>query len=214
MPSGEYNGISNRFQGGSTGSETIVINLKSELTSRGNQSPAQDWSALEIRRPKADDISGIVTVVRSCEPFLTAHMSYIYWMNIHNYGETCAVAELNGELVGWCSISPTPSGKLFLHQLGIAPRARRRGVGDSLLAFLLNRLSERNVAFELEFTIDRKNRAAQNMFKRFAERTGMHLLKAGAAIELLEENCTEELYVMTARERKTAPEHRASAKLR
>ena len=183
------------------GPETIVINLKPELTSPVNQSFAQDWSPLEIRMPTVADLSGIVTVVRSCEPFLTAHMSYIYWMNIRNHGETCAVAELNGELVGWCSISPTPSGKYFLHQLGIAPRARRRGVGESLLDFLLNKLKKQTAAFELEFTIDRKNGAAQTLFKGFAERAGMHLWKTGAVVELLEDSCTEELYVMSARRR-------------
>jgi L-2,4-diaminobutyric acid acetyltransferase len=180
--------------------ETIVIKAEPTLIACVDQSLPQDWSSLKIRAPRADDMSGIVRVVRSCEPFLTAHMSYIYWMNIRNHGETCAVAELNGELVGWCSISSIPNGKYFLHQLGIAPKARRRGVAESLLAFLLNKLKTQSAVFKLEFTINRKNNAARVLFKGFAERAGMRLLKTRAVVELLEESSLEELYVMTASE--------------
>src|ERR1700694_2777639 len=59
-----------------------------------------NWPEVQIRCPRSDDIRGIVEVVRSSEPFLTAHMSYIYWMNIQYFRDTCAVAELDGEIVG------------------------------------------------------------------------------------------------------------------
>src|ERR1017187_8839707 len=95
---------------------------------------------ITIRTPRAADIRGIVDVVRACEPFLTAHMSYIYWMNIRHAGDTCAVAERGGEIVGWCSIIPVSEGRYFLHQLGVAPKARRQGLAEALLAYQLEKL--------------------------------------------------------------------------
>jgi ribosomal protein S18 acetylase RimI-like enzyme len=87
------------------------------------------------------DLRGIVSVVRACEPYLTAHMSYIYWMLIRQCRDTCAVAALGGEIVGWCSILPGPGGNYFVHQLGVAPKARRHGLAQSLLTHLVDRLN-------------------------------------------------------------------------
>ena len=158
----------------------------------------QDWSALEIRPPRAGDLRGIVDVVRTGEPFLTAHISYIYWKDIHLFRETCAVAELGGEIVGWCSVMPAPGGSFFCHQLAVAPTVRRRGVAARLLASQLNKLMKLEPArFQLELTIDRRNHAALGLFRAVAERSGMLLLKKPDLVELLEEESKEELYVMT-----------------
>jgi L-2,4-diaminobutyric acid acetyltransferase len=158
----------------------------------------QDWAALELRTPRAQDIRGIVDLVRTCAPFLTAHMSYIYWMNIHLYRETCAVAELRGEIVGWCSMMPVSGGRFFLHQLAVAPRVRRRGLAEWLLVSQLNKLMKREPArFQLELTIDQRNPAALSLFRAVAEGSGMHLLKQPDLVELLEEECKEDLYLMT-----------------
>ena len=119
----------------------------------------------------------------------------IYWMNVHFWYDTCAVAELDGELVGWCSIIPLPGGKYFLHQLGVAPSAQRLGLAQSLLAYLVNKLIKNHSAvFKLEFTIDRTNRAALNLFRAVADAKGMHLLKRPEPVELIEEGTGEELY--------------------
>ena len=143
-------------------------------------------------------------MVRACEPFLTAHNSYIYWKDIRYCGETCAVAELDGELVGWCSIFPVSSTRYFLHQLAVAPKARRlrpsqrrraQGVAESMVRYLFSKLRDRHIAnFEVEFTAARNNPAALNMIRASSERAGMHLLKRPDSVELLEEGCEEELY--------------------
>ena len=151
---------------------------------------------IEIRSPRPDDIRGIVNLVRTCEPFLTAHMSYIYWMNVQYCCETCAVAEMAGVIVGWCSAIPVSPGKYFLHQLGVAPAARRRGVAASLFVSLLQKLKQKHSAFELEFTSDRRNEAVLKLNRAIAERAGMHLMKKPDVVQVIEES-EEELYLMT-----------------
>src|SRR5690348_14593220 len=83
---------------------------------------------LEIRHPRTDDLAGILSVVRSCGPYLTEHDPYIYWMQIRQYGPLSAVAVLNAEIAGWCCTVLGASGNFFVHQLGVAPNARRHGV--------------------------------------------------------------------------------------
>jgi diaminobutyrate acetyltransferase len=157
-------------------------------------------ASIEIRAPRSRDLRGIVTLVRACEPFLTAHSSYIYWMMLRVCCETCAVAERDGEIVGWWSIIPATSRKYFIHQMAIAPGMRRQGLGRAIASHLLTKLKQRHAAFELEFTVDRKNGASVNLVKAIAKDAGMQLLKTPEVVPLLEEGCDEELYLMRSAE--------------
>jgi L-2,4-diaminobutyric acid acetyltransferase len=157
-----------------------------------------------------------VDLVRNCEPFLTAHRSYIYWMNIQYFRETCAVAERNGEIVGWCSMVRVSSAKYFLHQLGVAPKARRQGIAASLFVYLLRRLRQRHAWFEIEFTSDRRNRAVLELNRLIVERMGMRLMKKPDVVQVIEDS-EEELYTMTStapKEDDEAFNHRQSAHFR
>jgi L-2,4-diaminobutyric acid acetyltransferase len=156
-------------------------------------------SGVVIRAPKPEDIRGIVAVVRACEPYLTAHTSYVYWRDIRCFSRTCAVAELRGEIVGWGSMVPASGAKYFLHQLAVARAMRRKGVGEAIVDFQLDLLRRQHGAvFELEFTVDRSNAGALNLMQGIAERFGMQLLKSTDSVRLSEEACAEELYTMTA----------------
>jgi hypothetical protein len=157
-------------------------------------------TSIEIRAPRPSDLRGIVTLVRTCEPFLTAHSSYIYWMMLRFCRETCAVAERDEEIVGWWSIIPVTSRKYFIHQMAIAPGMRRQRLGRTIAAYLLTKLKKRHAAFELEFTVDRKNGASVNLVEAIAKDAGMQLLKTPEVVQLLEEGCDEELYVMRSAE--------------
>ena len=149
----------------------------------------------EIRTPRTEDIGGIVALVEACSPFLTAHESYIYWMYLRFFRETCAVAELDGEIVGWSSILPVAHGRYFIHQTGIAPDLRSKGLAGRMLSYLLEQLKDK--AVEFEFTIDRKNSACQALMRSVAASAGMQVAKRREPVELLEEQCGDELYVMT-----------------
>jgi ribosomal protein S18 acetylase RimI-like enzyme len=152
---------------------------------------------LEIRPPRPEDLAGILSVVRSCAPYLTPHIPYIYWMQIRQCREICGVAQMEGEIVGWCSAMRGPSRKYFLHQLGVAPKARCIGVARALLMHLVLRLEEQSAVFQLEFTIDRRNGAALALVKTVAGQAGMKLRKSGEPVRLPDEGCAEDLYALT-----------------
>ena len=155
---------------------------------------ANTGASIEIRAPRPSDLRGIVTLVRSCEPFLTAHSSYIYWMMLRFCRETCAVAERDGEIVGWWSIIPVTSRKYFIHQMAIAPGMRRQGLGRAIASYLLTKLKKRHAAFEFEFTVDRKNGASVDLVEAIAKDAGMQLLKTPEVSSFLKrvatKNCT------------------------
>jgi L-2,4-diaminobutyric acid acetyltransferase len=157
--------------------------------------PVERQSEIQIRTPTTVDVPAIVRVVRSCEPFLTAHSSYIAWIYTQFYFETCAVAELDGEIVAWCSIIPVPGG-YFLHQLGVLPKARRHGTAKALLVHQLQKLNCCKEGFELQFTVDRHNGAVLALNRNVAQRFGMQVMKKTGVLQLVEP-CEEELYAMT-----------------
>jgi hypothetical protein len=155
----------------------------------------QTFRRITVRGPRVEDIGGIVAVVRTCDPFLTAHNSYIYWMTIRCHGDICAVVESDGELVAWCSVARVSGDKYFSHQTAVAPGCRGHGVGKALWAYVLDKIGH-SPAFELEFTIDRNNDAALGLMASVADQAGMRLVKKPGAVPLLEAGCVEELYVM------------------
>jgi GNAT superfamily N-acetyltransferase len=155
---------------------------------------------LEIRPPRPDDVPGIVEVVRNCQPFLSSHPSYLYWMVIQYFAGSCAVAQLDGKLVGWCSMIRVSSEKYFLHQLAVAPRARRHGIAAALFTGLVQTLKRQHRGFELEFTSDRRNNAVLDFNKSMAERVEMRLVKKPDRVQVIEEG-EEDLYALTSTEK-------------
>jgi L-2,4-diaminobutyric acid acetyltransferase len=147
-----------------------------------------------IRKPRIDDITAIVAVVEDCAPYLTAHSSYIPWIYTQFYFETCAVAEMDGEIVGWCSIIPVPRG-YFLHQLGVAAKARRKGIARAMLTHQLQRLALHEKTFALQFTVDRRNAAVLDLNRSIADHLGMQVVKKPGVLPLVEDS-EEELYMM------------------
>jgi GNAT superfamily N-acetyltransferase len=155
-----------------------------------------DDTGIRIRTPEADDLQGVVELVRNCEPFLTAHRSYTYWINIQYCRETCAVAELDGEIIGWFSVMSVSDFAYFIHQIGVAPRVRRMGVATALFVYVLQKLMAGHKAFNLEFVLDRRNDAALNFNRAVAALMGLGMMKKSDVVQLLEDS-QEELWVMT-----------------
>jgi len=156
-------------------------------------------TGIKIRIPRTDDIAGIVELVRTCEPFLSVHGPYLYWIYIQYWRETCAVAESDGQIIGWCSIIPVSGATYLFHQLGVAPHARRLGLGKSLFVFMLERLKARHRTFAIEFTVDRRNGAALDLDRAVAAEEGMRMTQKPDIIPALE-GSEEVLYVMTPAE--------------
>jgi GNAT superfamily N-acetyltransferase len=121
-------------------------------------------------------------------------------MYIQFWRDTCAVAELDGQIIGWCSIICVSSETYFFHQLGVASHARRLGIGKSLFTFVLKKLKARHEAFSLEFTVDRRNKAAFDLDCSVAAEAGMAMTKKPDTVPAFG-GSEEELYVMAHDER-------------
>ncbi len=155
-------------------------------------------SALEIRQPRSTDLKEIWTLVGTCGPYLTQHDPYVYMKDLRCFSDTLAVALMEHRIVGWCSMFPEPGGVFFLHQIGISLDARGRGIAEALVGFQLDMLGERHGrAYRVEFTTDRTNLRAQKLFRKIAADRGMRLEKSPEIIRLLDEDCDEELYILT-----------------
>lgn len=155
-------------------------------------------SSIRIRDARVGDIDGIAAVVGDCGPYLTNHARYLYLIYTRCFSATCAVAVEDGTIVGWCSMLPTSRGEYFLHQLGIAPQARGKGVALRLFAFLVAKLRTRHGdRFRIEFTVDRRNKTVHRLTRGMAERFGLSLQKLPEAVPPLGDGSDEELYEMT-----------------
>lgn len=152
---------------------------------------------IELRTAKVGDIAGIVAVVATCGPYLSPHMPYLYLIYTRCFSETCCVAELDGKIVGWCAGLRVAESSYFLHQLGVAPEARGKGVAFQLLAHLLGKLRSRHGdAFRLEFTTDRRNGTVHRLNGKVAAAYGMQLCKLPDVVPSLDDGCEEEFYEM------------------
>ena len=151
--------------------------------------------AVQIRAPRMEDVPGIARLVEECQPFLTAHVCYLYWAYTRYYAETCALAEVEGKIAGWCHANAVGGGKYFSHQAAVAPWARGLGIGRLLCVHLLNRLKD-EPGFAVEFTIERRNIAALKMVTAAAKHAGLCLTKSGERASLPEADCCEEVYLI------------------
>ena len=151
-----------------------------------------------VRNARMSDLREIWTLVGTCGPYLTQHDPYVYMKDLRCFSDTLAVALMKDRIVGWCSMFPKPDGVYFLHQIGASPDARGKGIAEALLTFQLDMLGERHGrGYRVELTMNRTNLRAQKLFRKVVADRGMRLEKSPEIIRLLEEDCDEELYILT-----------------
>lgn len=135
-------------------------------------------------------------VVKQCEPLISLYVPYYYWMNITYFQETCAVAEENGTIVGWLSILSLPQKKYFVHQLGVNPDFRNKGVASALISYLFQKIKDNHDLSSIELTIERDNEPVKKMFGRASTKFNMTFTKKPEEINLLKDEYNEDLYII------------------
>ena len=102
---------------------------------------------------------------------LDINSCYLYLLLGHHFSETCIIAESGGETVGFLSAyrPPEDGSVLFVWQIAIDSRMRKRGLGSRIVEHLLNQQVERGVKF-LEATVSPSNEASMNLFRSLAKR--------------------------------------------
>ncbi len=124
-----------------------------------------------LRKPNATDGADIWALVKRCKP-LDENSMYANLIQADHFRDTCVVAELEGEIVGWISGHIIPERKaLFVWQVAVSEKARGLGLGKQMLSALTRREACRGVT-HLNTTITEDNAASWGLFRSFARSIG------------------------------------------
>lgn len=125
-----------------------------------------------LRKPVAKDGAEIWKLVRTCRP-LDENSMYCNMLQCDHFADTCVVAELSGEVVGWISayVMPNEPDTLFVWQVAVSGAARGRGLGALMLQSILTRPECEGVA-RVQTTITADNEASWALFRKFARLKG------------------------------------------
>ena len=117
---------------------------------------------LTLRKPESTDGSAIWELVRDCKP-LDENSMYCNIVQAEHFRDTCVVAEMDGDIVGWISGHMIPNeDALFVWQV-------RR-----MLEHLIGRDACAE-ATQLNTTITKDNDASWALFRSFARNMGGEL---------------------------------------
>lgn len=124
-----------------------------------------------LRKPDPTDGAAIWALIRDCEP-LDENSMYCNLIQADHFRDTCVVAELNDEVVGWISGHMIPNeDAFFVWQVAVSPKARGLGLGKKMLLHLMRRDACED-ARELRTTITEDNEASWALFRSFARAVG------------------------------------------
>ena len=127
-----------------------------------------------LRKPDATDGTAIWELVRDCAP-LDENSMYCNLVQADHFRDTCVVAELDGEIVGWISGHMIPNeDAFFVWQVAVGEKARGLGLARKMLTHLINR-DECADATSLKTTITAENEASWALFRSFARSIGGRL---------------------------------------
>ena len=137
-------------------------------TIRGGEKPV-------LRKPEGTDGAAIWELVRECKP-LDENSMYCNLIQADHFRDTCVVAELNGDVVGWISgyVKPDAPDTVFVWQVAVSEKARGHGLGGRMLNALMERDACDGVT-KMQTTITADNNASWGLFRRFAEKRGAEL---------------------------------------
>ncbi|BCJ86706.1 diaminobutyrate acetyltransferase [Effusibacillus dendaii] len=123
---------------------------------------------LTFRNMTEQDGADVWTIVKETG-VLDVNSVYAYLMMGKYFPHTCVVAEYNGKICGFITafLPPGKPDTIFVWQVGVANTQQGKGIGKSLLRFLMTRDVCRGVRF-LETTISPSNRPSESLFRGFA----------------------------------------------
>lgn len=125
-------------------------------------------TAVRYRAPSQGDGKRVHALARACAS-LDVNSTYAYLLLCTQFTATSAVADADGEVVGFVVgfLEPSDDSVLFIWQIAVSPHARGGGVGRRLLQEVLDRPACRHVR-HVETTITPSNEASWALFHSFA----------------------------------------------
>lgn len=163
---------------------------------------SENINALSFRKPKIEDGIAIYTLIKQSPP-LDLNSSYLYFLQATHFADTCLVAEMDGEIVGFVSayFRPDSDDSLFIWQIAVSEKARGKGLGKQLIFNLIRNQTSRPIVRDVCCTISPSNQASQHLFKSFAEQHGLIIEKTPFLKEAhfgTEAHEEEDLYTLRA----------------
>jgi L-2,4-diaminobutyric acid acetyltransferase len=133
-----------------------------------------------IRRPRMEDGANIWRLVKQ-SGVLDVNSSYCYLMMCKMFPDTCAVAEMDGRLVGFVIAfrPPVEPDSLFIWQIGVDPALRGNGLGKALIQTLLERPTSETIRY-ITATISPSNLASQKLLTSLARHFSSNLQSSAA----------------------------------
>lgn len=131
---------------------------------------ASEDGEITLRAPTLEDGADVWHLIRDSGA-LDENSRYFNLVQCEFFGDTCVIAEMDGEIVGWVSAFLTPEDPetLFIWQVAVDEKARGKGLAKRMLAHLLEREACADVK-RLQTTITADNEASWALFNSFAER--------------------------------------------
>ncbi|WP_090858625.1 diaminobutyrate acetyltransferase [Paraliobacillus sp. PM-2] len=132
-----------------------------------NQSATASSDAVHLEKPTVKDGAAMWELVNHST--LDQNSAYKYILMCEYFAETCVIAKLDQELVGFVTafIAPERPDAVFVWQVGVDSSQRGKGIASKLLNELLQREACKNVRF-VEATITPSNKASQALFHKLA----------------------------------------------
>jgi len=130
---------------------------------------------ITLRKPSNEDGSDVWALISACKP-LDENSMYCNLIQCDHFADTCVLADMDGDVVGWISgyIRPDDPETLFVWQVAVSPLARGRGLGRKMLTHLIARDECAGVS-RVQTTITKDNSASWGLFTSFAERQGAEM---------------------------------------
>lgn len=126
-----------------------------------------------FRPTTAVDAALLRSLAERCPP-LDVHTHYTYWTITEYFGDLCAVAEVNGDPVGFAT-AILRGNRGLLWQVGVLPEYRGTGIGSRLLTDVAARLQAQGVR-RLEVSIAPDNVASHATLHRLAADRGVEVV--------------------------------------
>lgn len=122
-----------------------------------------------MRIPSEEDGKGIWELVKSTR-ILDLNSAYSYLLLCKHFSDTCVAADVDGKVIGFISAFAPPKQPevIFVWQVAVDERFRRRRLGMSMLKHLLAREVCSSSRY-LEITVNPSNQPAYSLYHRLAE---------------------------------------------
>ncbi|MBU1305740.1 MAG: diaminobutyrate acetyltransferase [Alphaproteobacteria bacterium] len=132
----------------------------------------------QIRMPSAADGPAIWKLIEAT-PALDSNSLYCNLLQASHFAATCAIAERDGQIVGWLSgyVPPERGDTLFVWQVCVGEAARGQGLGKRLIAHVLARPTSSGIR-HLDCTITEDNTASWALFGSVARGLDAQMVQA------------------------------------